>query len=268
MDDLNSKADWTEVVATQGNGAFSVTNNDYFDLENTGGAVDYSVWNNTPGAMGISSDTYPFFLVRYKCSNASVKAQVELTFAAGSQVILAEDNSTTWKVASGTVTASKTINYVELFANDAAGHVYYDFTLICKGQFTIPNVPGTVGLNLEPREAFLPIPGRDVDLTQNLGSQAIINMNGLDLTAGDWTRTGDNVDGEVFMDILHNRSNEPWQWLDMEDPTIQMKVSVHPQWHWALSGEETARTINLVLREYSLGDKGEESYVERWALDQ
>jgi hypothetical protein len=188
-----------------------------------------------------------------------------LNFAAGgSQTVLAETNSTTWATFSETITASQNLDTVDLYITDEIGQVYYDFLMMHKGSFTLPNIAGGMNIDFPPSEAIIPIPGKDVDLTQHLGSHSAEVTLTSDLTQGTWKRTGDTIDGEVFLDIHHNRSGEPWQWLDTG--SHQFKVTVHPKFRWVSRGAKTTRMLDLVMREYSLADKSGETYAERYGI--
>jgi len=226
----------------------------------------------------ILSNTYSKYLLRWRTGNSSAglgaKAQIYFSDLT-TQTILGDPNpeySTTWQIASGTVTADKTIGSLRLWADDypnsvAAGesHVYYDFFLLYKAPFTLPNIAGGMNIDFPPREAILQPPGRDVNITQNLGTESAVVNIGCDLDQNTWKRSGDTIDGQVFLDILHNRSSEPWQWLDTG--SHQFKVSVHPTFRWLNNGDgSTSRLLDLVLKEYSLGDKSNETYLERYGI--
>jgi hypothetical protein len=71
------------------------------------------------------------------------------------------------------------------------------------------------------------------------------------------------MNGQVFIDIAHNSYQEPWQWIDFEDPPIQMKVTLdEPDF-----GFEERRTFDLIFKEASRASKSNESYVERFGLN-
>jgi len=168
-------------------------------------------------------------------------------FQSGSQTILSESSSTTWVTGSATLDTSKgNLLWLWLYANQATGQVYYDFVLVCKGIFTFPNC----GYGLE----FTP-PAR----------YAMVTI-GCDLDVGDWKRSGDHVDGEVFLDIAHNSSSEPWQWLDTG--TEQFKATLDtPVFRRESNGNSVRRILDLTFREYRRSSASHETYVERFGLN-
>jgi len=193
-----------------------------------------------------------------------------LSTVANTQTVLADTNSTTLTVASASLTASKTIDYVFMYATTAAGTVYYDFMLIYKGDFTIPNCIGGIDWMPTPRYAQLPIPGMIGAHTQNLGSDAAEwHLTG-DLTNGTWTRSGgsDHLLGEVFLDIAHNSATEPWQWFDSKLGACKVTLDT-PIFHRAATNNELDWTVSLVFREYRLSSAGcsHESYGSRFHLE-
>jgi len=188
-------------------------------------------------------------------------------FQSGSQTILSESSSTTWVTGSATLDTSKgNLLWLWLYANQATGQVYYDFVLVCKGIFTFPNCG--YGLEFTPpaRYAMLEIPTRVGDITQNLGSPSATVTIGCDLDVGDWKRSGDHVDGEVFLDIAHNSSSEPWQWLDTG--TEQFKATLDtPVFRRESNGNSVRRILDLTFREYRRSSASHETYVERFGLN-
>lgn len=188
-------------------------------------------------------------------------------FQSGSQTVLSESSSTTWVIGSATLDADKGDLWgLSLYANQATGQVYYDFILVCKGIFTFPNCG--YGLEFTPpaRYAMLEPPGRIGDITQNLGSPSATVTIGCDLDIGDWKRSGDHVDGEVFLDIAHNSRSEPWQWLDTG--TEQFKATLDtPVFRRESNGNSVRRILDLTFREYRRSSASHASYVERFGLN-
>lgn len=265
LNDCDSTTGYTKT--DNGNtSTFTIDNGDYFklDVTVTGGAGETKVVNDAN--IGVSTTTYTQIRWRYKCSNASIKAKIILEFSdATTQEVLADSNSTTWTTGTATPTTAKTLDHISVYADHAVGTVWYDFILVSKGDFTLPNVAGGMHFNPEPREALLDVFGRDTDITQHGGSKNAVVTLSCDLDQGTWKRTGDTVDGEVFLDMVHNRSSEPFQWL--ETGSHKFKVTVHPQFRWQDNGDgSTSRLLDLTLREYSLGDKSGESYAERFGI--
>ena len=253
-----------------GDATLTVDNGDYFKIEavfDGGAGVDeycYYEFDMT----NISSDVYTQYLIRWKTSDAAngAMAKVFLDFTAGDQTILTSSYSTDWTVSTGTITAGKTIDQIRLYADDdgtdGTFYVYYDFTLLFKNTFTLPNLAYGLDFDHPPKEVFPFIPSKATNPTQHLGTEnAVVNI-GCDLNIGPWKRTANPVDtvkAETFMDIWHNRSSEPWQWMNFGNR--QFKVTTHPRFN--LSDNR----LDLRCTEFSLGNKSEETYVERFGLN-
>lgn len=275
LTDCDDTTSWTENRNNMldGDATLSVENNDYFKIKAIfdDGATD-EFCNYEYDFSNISSDTYTNFFVRYKTSVGAdgAQAKVILVFTDGTQTILDESYSTSWTVASGDITSGKTIDKIQLYAEDEGDdgtfYVYYDFVLLYKNTFTFPNTAYGLDFTPPPRYALLQPPSKVTDTQQNLGSRSATVRIGCDLDQGDWTRSGDYVDAEVFLDIAHNSSSEPWQWYD--DGKRRFKVSLEdPVIRYLNNGSTTERRLELLLREYSLGDKSVETYVERFGLN-
>lgn len=280
MDDFASTdaAVWVEhqMNMAAGDAVETITNNDNLHIAATfdnGAAVDeYCYYERN--ITNISSSTYTKYLLRYRTSAASAAAQAKavLIFTSGTQTILDLNYSTSWKLASGTITSGKTVDKIQLWADDdgvdGSFWVEYDYIMLYKDNFTLPNTAYGYDIDLLPREAIIAIPSKDTDATQNLGTQSIPIHISCDLdqetTTYPWKRADDTFNGEVFWDIWHNRSSEPFQWFN--DGTRQFKVSIHPRFRWENRGNAAARRLDLELREYSLGDKSEETYLERFGI--
>lgn len=276
MDDCGSTTGWSK--ADNGNtSTFTIDNDDYFKINVTvcGGAEESKVVNDNN--IGASTTLYPQIRWRYKCSNASIKAKIIAEYSDASlQTVLADVNSTVWTNGNTALTAAKTLDHITVYADHAVGILYYDFLLVFAGDFTLPNVAHGMNMDLAPREAILDIFGRDTDITQGGGTKnALINI-GCDLDQGgstnDWQRPQgtssktDSVDAEVYLEMLHNLSSEPWQWFQSE-VGHQFKVTVHPEFKWISEGGGSAsRRLDLILKEYSLGSKADESYIERYGI--
>jgi hypothetical protein len=223
-------------------------------------------------ATGLWVDTtvYPKIRFRYKCSNANVLANIYLMFTDGNQTVLNNVNSTSMTTAVVNLTPAKTITYVMLNANTANGTVYYDFVLIYKGDFTIPNCASGIDWTPKPRYAQYKPWGMAGNHTQNGGSDSAEWNLTCDLTHGTWTRTGgtDHLLGEVFLDIIHHSSTEPWQWFN--SGLGQCKVTLdNPLFHRAANNNKLDWTITMTLREKRLSsaDCTHETYITRYHLD-
>jgi hypothetical protein len=257
--------DWTE-TDTGNLLTPTVTFDDYFHLTRAAGASEaYLSYPSEAGAdnLGLSSTVYTVIYYRYQTSNLDVKAKIVLIFSdATTQTILDETSSTTMKTGFTYITTGKTIDHIRLYANAAVGTVVYDFVLICKSIFTFPNTQYGSEFNPPPRYAMIPIPSRVSDVTQNLGSESATWTASCNLDKGSWKRSGDYVNGEVFMDIAHNSYQEPFQWLDTGKE--QFKVTLDTL---RFPEHSDSHTLDLTFKEYSRSSKSNESYVERFGLN-
>ncbi len=256
---------WTEVE--DGNvGTLSSVYDDYFKLNITSstGNKTYQVYRY---ANLLAPTIYTTLIYRYKTSNTNIKAKIEAEFLSGTQTILPESSSTTWVTGSATLDTDKNnLDYIRLYANQATGQVYYDFILICKGFFTFPNYGHGLEFTPPPRYARLAVPSRTGDVTQNLGSPDATVTIGCNLDIGNWKRTGDYIDGQVFLDIAHNSSSEPWQWLDTG--TEQFKATLDQlTFRRQADGNSVQRILDLTFKEYRRSSASHETYVERFGLN-
>lgn len=285
--ECDNKTGWAE---TEGGiaGTLSVLYGDVFEIKcedvNTP-ETEYVYYEKN--IDNISSDTYPKFLLRYKTSVSAngVGARVRLIFTSGEQWILGGSEpqfSTTWKVVSGDITSDKTIDKIQLWADDwpnsidsGTYYVYFEFVLLHKGTFTFPFVH-TLKIDPELNDVELGIPGRDGDITQDLGSKLTpIYINGeMDVRNEDVTppqnpwkitpRGTYGAYGEIFYSILHEASSDPWQWLTSELANFKVRLIKFP-----LSMERDSkvqRRYELLLKEYRLSDASHETYEERFGL--
>jgi len=275
--DCDDKTSWnvTRHSMDAAHTTIEVMSGDYFKIKGVfdeGATNEYSYYQYN--MTNISSDIYTKFLCRYKTSELAngARAKIALVFTSGSQTVLDYCYSTTWDVVVTDITAGKTIDYIQFWVDDdgtdGTFYTYYDFALLHKGTFTLPNTAYGMNFAPAPRYAYLGIPSKVTDTTQNLGSESATVNIGCDLDQVTdtltWKRTGDTIDGEVFLDIAHNSSSEPWQWLDTG--SHQFKVTVDPKFDWSNLGGATGRRLDLLLREYSLADKSGETYAERFGI--
>lgn len=269
LDDCSSVTvtDWSKVEDGQSLAALVVLNDDVFDAEATASAGNKKgYWDKV--VSNLNSTAYSKCRWRVKCGNASVKVGIRIVFDdATYQDILADMNTTTWKAGVGTITAAKTINHVRFFVDNAAGHVYVDFILMYKGDFTIPNTADGFLFTPSGRYGLLEPPGMIGALSQPLGNElATVSMHcNLDLNT--WTRAGDTFAGEVFLDIEHNCLTEPWQWLTFGHTGIQFKaILLTPQFTEEGHEAEVKHLLELQLREFRRSDASGETYSERFGL--
>jgi len=280
----------------------SISDNDFLDVTVSASAGNKKCFYSYPseavdiaGAaihtsnLNLSSSVYQKILWRYKTGNTTIKAKIVLVFstwdytlteaqniAAGNGQIVHDDTaSTSLTFGSTTVTAAKIVDHIRFYADNGVGggattdHVYYDFALLCMGNFTIPNCRYGFTPKLVSREALLKVFGMSGAHRQGGGSELSEFEFGCDVTKGNWKRINpaDAINGEVFYDIEHNAKSEPWQWFS--SGTKKMKVNLvsfePPQ---KASGEQLDLRINFTLREYRASDAGiaAETYRTRWGI--
>lgn len=253
-DDCNDRSGWSaDGVNDDGNtSTLEVDDDDFFNI-NVSASAGNKVCYYEEDFTNVSSDAYGRLIAKYKTSDSSIKAKIVLVFTAGDQTVLAETSSTTWKSVTVDVTASKTIDKIRIYANQATGDVFYDFFLICKAQFTLPHVgPGGVQVRFPMNVAKIPIPGRYGDVLQNLGMHAVeITVTGdvhPNEDVGEWesgsgtTRTGPHF--EYLLDALHK---DVWNWFTCDYPDISCKVMVE-DFAPELVVEGSTRVMKYVLK--------------------
>jgi len=206
----------------------------------------------------LDSDIYTKCLVRHKSGDAQQKCRVVLVFSAGTQTIVDDDNTTTWKVTSATVTTAKTITGFRVYclnpntdATPDAYSAYYDFVKICKNVFTFPHVSiggksGGIYPEFKARLAKINIPGRGGDVIQNLGFHSpIISLRGDVLQGESW---GTPV-GQYILEIIRN---DEWSWFTSD--RINCKVMVESFLPAQDVGSGALCLWDLVLSLYSASD--------------
>lgn len=223
-----------------------------------------------------------YFLVRWKTefTSSALGARVRLEFTDNSIQYIVGENvpvfNTTWQVASGEVTfpSGESIDKIRFYANDypdsinsGESYVYYEFLLLHKGTFTLPNTAFGMNVNLpHPRDAIIDIWGRGGDVTQKGGTKLATVDLSCNLDRGNWKRTGDYVPGQVFYEIAHNSDTEIWQWLNTG--TEQFKATLEdPVIRHTSDGNKAQRILDLLFREYRLSSAKNESVIERLGLN-
>ena len=265
LQDLTTTTGWTAGGEAGATCTFSCLNDDVFSLylAPAGGAKVCYVKNDTD--IDISPNTYPKVIIRYKTSDATIKAKVVIEDdTAATQTVLAESSSTTWKTVTATLTLTGQIDHITLYVKGTTGTVYYDFVLICKGQFPFPSISNTVSLDMSPRNVQIPIPGRVGDITQNLGSPSCpIHVSGeMDSSTG-WQGTN-SVVGEILYDIAQNSYVEPWQWFTSD--VADLKVTLESCMLSQVSNVNAQRAFDIILKEYRGCSGSNETYAERFGL--
>ena len=251
--------------------ALASIDDDVFDINATNSAGSKVGYYSNTANLGLSTTTFKKILVRYKCSNGVVMAGVMVVFSdAVTQVILNNTNSTTWKVVSATLTTGKTLDHIELFCNEDVGHVYYDFALVFTDTFSFPNSQYGVSLKPPSRYGVVSPVGMVGSFQQNLGGELADIEIGCNTDLGTWVRAGDVLNGQVFLDILHNSvyNVESWQWIDLGDLVAQFKaVLVLPELVFESRGEGATHRLALAFREFRRRGAQNETYIERFGLN-
>lgn len=259
---------WDKTESNMTMAAIVVTNDDVFDMQGaaTGGGP-YGFWKNHT-ALGLSSTVYTKARIRYKVTGAGAAAQFRLDWnGGGHQDLLLGGSAQTWTTFDVDLTAGQTIDYVEMWLTTASGHLYVDFVMLYKADFTIPNT--VHGMNFRPYARYVrPVPpGMAGAETENLGSELAEVIMHSDLDIGNWKRAGDVLPGQVFVDIAHNSKTEDFQWLTLGDLQAKFKVTLDKPDFQAQSAEATAaKTLMLTMYEYRRGPANDETYAERYGL--
>lgn len=267
LEDCDDTSIYTE--HEDGNTAIlSVGVDDIFQITVAISVGNKSVYYEYPDSAGaddidISSTLYPKALFRYKTSNASIKAKIELLFSdASTQTILDETSSTDWTVGSEDITTGKTIDHVRFYATQATGLVYYDFLMLHKETFTFPAVrPGGITIQIPFKTAKLEIPGREGDIIQRLGMNSpIIRIRG-HMKHGETWGTTNFPYGEYLYKIL--RDDDPWQWLttDLGNFPVTIDPAGCSFGQESDSGSQRTYTLNFVVTK--LSSLGEITWDER-----
>ena len=274
--DCNDATSWAEGPGpTLGGTSLTVLYGDYFQIEGTcagaGNEATYFAYSFVP-AEQFSTDDYPNYLIRYKTSAPSdgVGAAVKANFTIGTQYLLGEafipEFSANWTLKSGTLDAGKTMSRVDLIANDypdtvAAGtfQVYFDFILFYKDTFTFPKSNVILFLP-KPNIANIPIPGREGEILQNLGSEkARVHLWEEMMRESTWG----TPKGQWFYKIAHEMGGDLWQWLTLPSHSCKFKATFDtaPE----ILFENGKLTFDLWLKEYKLADAAAmETYQERF----
>jgi len=243
------------------------------DINCTAYVGDSYTHNET--ALAKLTATYPYIRFRY-CTTGSATAKITVTGNTGTQTVLSETSNTSWTVGTATLaagTVGTTINTINLYNCDATGHVYYDFIQLYKGDFIFPNVMEMDWEN-STNNPTIDYPGMGGQLTQFLGNKLLdVNMK-CDLdhepSALTWKRPqtttpkSDYNNSDIFLENINADSLSTWEWLDLGDPTIQMKATLERPHVYSLGGK---RTIELLFHEYRSRSAFDiETYIERYNL--
>lgn len=272
LTDCDDITGWTENRTNMlaADAVLSVLYNDIFQIKavfNDGPGTDEHCYYEYDLNPNIMSNTFTKFLLRYKTSEGSAGAQAkaELVFTAGTQTILDESYSTTWKVVAGDITPAKTIDKVRFYADDELNvtpngtyYVWYDFMLLHKGTFTFPFVNGSIFLTGPKESVEIAILCKDAGNIQHLGMESPrILIEGTMDTNVSWG----TPDGEYLYYIL--RDHDVWQWLTSD--LINCKVVVDQEGLRLGYDKNVAaqRIWTLPLKLYSQSSLGEVTWGEK-----
>jgi hypothetical protein len=275
MDDVLLTSDWAETEV----GLACVPTNEYGDYLKLVGTCDnvadeYALYRRN--ITNISTDTYKYALVRFKTSHASngCQARVDFKFTVGTQSVDL-GYSQTWKTTLITLTPAKTLDQIDLFADDepntvAAGdfEVWYDFVLVYEDTWSLPKC--NVNLFLpKPRKPLLDIWGRDGGIEQSGGGGKARVHLWEDMTRE--TTGWGTPKGQRLYQWNHELSTDLWQWLTLPSHTCKFKVTLDSDIEFPFV--ERRLKFDLWLREYKLAPtaivpkaSSVENYSERFGL--
>jgi len=271
LDDCNDATSWVQHDGGLG-GVLTVENDDYFKISGTPNAVGDEYTYYERNITDISTDLYPKLVVRWKTDAITngLRAIVDAVYTVGPTTSTALGFSTGWKTIVIDLTPAKTLSTIQLWADDypdtaesyGAHWVAFDFILAC-GLFTFPNCAGGLHFTPPSRHVASPIPSRLCDVTQFLGTDSATVESTSNLDIGNWKRSTDSVNGDVFLDVAHNSYKEPWQWLDTG--TERFKVTLdRPVFRREVNGSRTQHMIDLTFREFRRSNGNLETFRERF----
>jgi hypothetical protein len=259
---------WKEVQ--DGNtGTFTSYLDDYLHLNVSATAGNAIYYVQNMDAIGASTSTYTQLVARYK-TGTTITAKIVAVFSdASTQTVLDNTNATTYQIARVTLTAAKTLNYLRVYANGATtGNVFYDFTLVCKGTYYLPNCTSLMP-NSELTDVYTPIPGRQGTELNGLGMgdyEATLTCDlSVEQPALAWKRpqTGvatDNnkLDALTEIHAMHNHPAlpEPWQWVVLGNG-MQFKARLRTVAPRYVDGEQH---VDLTVREVRISGGLEDSH--------
>jgi len=258
LNDCITTTDFTK--SDDGNtSTFTCVGEDIFKLavSVSGGNEETKVVNDNN--IGVDATIFSEIKIRYKTSDNNIKAKVILEFDdATKETVLDDSSSTSWTTVTETISASKTVDHIYLYADHAVGTVYYDFALIYRGTFTFPYVSrggesggvGFHGHNIYPKQQYA---SRQGNVTQWMGADSpIFELTGDMDDRTEWKggATLGTYVGEALLRIFVNAKTEAWQWFECSEPNFKGKVVMEDLDLEAVSGSGKKRLYNVVLRKY------------------
>jgi hypothetical protein len=267
---------WGGYNVPPGDKTIAILHDDWLDLGVTfDQTLDEYSYVETPG-ISASTNLYPTAIIRWKTgvSSNGAGARVQAYFSDTTTQDLLDiagtpQFSTLWMVTIATLTPNKVLDCLRFFADDypnslSSGtyHTYFDFALICRGQFTFPNVGHRLRFSTPPRYVDQEMINRVTDNTQPMGAASSTVLLDCDFNIGNWKRTADATDGQIFMDISHNAKAEAFQWLTFDKGCF--KVTLRDP-DFILEG--TNHQLTCGFKEYSRCSASNYSYTERFGLN-
>lgn len=221
-----------------------------FDITVTQAAGNKIVYYKLTNALsgGLSSNTYKYITFSYKTSNTSIKAKIVLETLYGSQVVLPETSSLSWTTDTVEIDANKQIQRILFYATQATGHVFYNFAIIHKGTFELPDFD-SIRFHNEKRKGVLGIPSRGGDIQQDLGLlSSDITIDGV-MKAGETWGSETYPYGEYLLEAWRN---DTFCWFTCDAVKCLVIVNVVDIDQDKDSGQQ--RTFHVGLNYYTKSD--------------
>lgn len=273
LDDCNDVTGWIQHDVGLG-ATLTTENDDWLKITGTPDAVGDEYTYYEKNIPNISSTLYPKLLVRWKTSAIAapgLQAKITVWYDDSSSTETTLGFSAGWKTTTIDLPTGKMIAEISIYADDnpntlAAGtfYVYFDFILICGGVFVFPNCAGGLIFTPSSRDINLQIVSRIGNVDQYMGADDATVECSCNLDIGNWKRTLDTVNGEVFMDIVHNSYREPFQWLDTGTEQFKVRLAT-PKFKREVRGSLTDHKVDLSFREFRRCSGTFEAYYERFS---
>jgi hypothetical protein len=266
LDDYwNTLSNYT--LTTGGGSTVTATqdSNKNLDLNCTVYGADSYFTNNTN--LGLATLIYTTVLYAVK-TTGSAKAKIIATFSdASTQTILAATSFTSWTVGSATLTSAKILDHLSFYQTTATGHVYYDFALVCKGIFTFPQYT-KLTWSMKNRYNNTQAPSRLGRRKAWMGAdETVVMIDGdVDANRATWKRSLYYIAADVFNDIHHNASSEPWQFFKSDRG--QFKAVVEELTFTEAPDNHYLAVFAMTISEYSASNLNMYTLQERIGLAQ
>jgi hypothetical protein len=239
---------------------------DYLDINCTvsTGNKTYKLANATP--LALLPIVYPCFIYRFKTSG-SAKAMITAVYSdASTEILLPETSSISdWQTVKKTITTNKSISYFALSCNGGTGHVYYDFILLCVGQFTFPQFT-KLTLELPNRYSQTKIPSKATNKNKWMGADdaQLLITGDVDDQNADWKTLGYGTVAEIFFMLHHRANTETFQWFNCDSAAFKVVVDNAKLMEGVT--DTYKYSYEMYLHEYSRANKTNERFQERFGL--